>query len=286
MLITDAQIHLWDIDRPERPWPQPPRGRPQRPDGFSGVQALAAMDAIGVDRCVIVPSLVAGDSNEFAIEAVRAHPERFSIMGRLDISNPANAELLPTWTQQPGMLGIRLAGGLRPLAEQIADGSLEWLWAGCERHNVPIMMLPGPPALEAVGGVAERHPGLTIVLDHLSLRLVEDGTAFDTLDSTLALARFPKVHVKVSSVPNFSVEPYPYRDVHQPMRRVYDAYGPRRMFWGSDFTRLRGTYMDCLRLFRDELDFLSAEDREWILGKGIAECLGWPETPRKAYRPE
>ena len=279
MLITDSQIHLWDIDRPERPWPQPPRGRPQRPDGFSGVQALAAMDAIGVDRCVIVPSLVAGDSNDFAIEAARVKPERFAIMGRLDISDPVNARLLPTWRAQPGMLGIRLAGGLRPLPEQIEDGSLEWLWNGCEEHRIPIMMLPGPAGLRSVGEVAGRHPGLTIVLDHLSLRLVEDGTAWDTLDATLALAQHPNVSVKVSSVPNFSIEPFPYRDVHPHIRRVHDSYGPRRMFWGSDFTRLRGTYADCLRLFRDEMDFLSAEDREWILGKAIAECLGWPEVP-------
>ena len=280
MLVTDAQIPLWELDRPDRPWPQPPRGVPQRPDGFSGVQALAAMDAIGVDRCVIVPSLVAGDRNDFAIEVVRAHPDRFAIMGRFDTSDAANAHQLSTWKQQPGMLGIRLAGGTPPLPERIVDGSLEWLWDGCERNDIPLMMLPGPTALEAVGAVAERHPGLTIVLDHLSLRLVGDGTAFETLDATLALSGFANVYVKVSSVPNFSTEPFPYHDIHTHIRRVYDHYGPRRMFWGSDLTRLRGTYADCLRLFREELDFLSIEDREWLLGKGIAECLRWPETPR------
>ena len=42
-------------------------------------------------------------------------------------------------------------------------------------------------------------------------------------------------------------------DASEPIRRVYEAYGPRRMFWNSDFTRLRGTYADCLRLFRDEM---------------------------------
>ena len=164
------------------------------------------------------------------------------------------------------------------MRDQLEVGSLEWLWAGCERYAIPIMMLPGAgPVLERVAGVAERHPALTIILDHLSLRLVGDGTAWETLDSTLALARFPRVFVKVSSVPNFSNEPFPHRDVHPHIRRVYESYGPKRMFWGSDLTRLNGSYADCLRLFREELDFLSADDREWILGKGIAECLGWPE---------
>ena len=236
------------------------------------------MDAVGVDRVVIVPSLVAGDRNDYALEVVAQYPGRFAVMGRIDIAGRAVVGLLPAWKAQPGMLGIRLAGGVPPLRDQLEVGSLEWLWAGCERYAIPIMMLPGAgPVLERVAGVAERHPALTIILDHLSLRLVGDGTAWETLDSTLALARFPRVFVKVSSVPNFSNEPFPHRDVHPHIRRVYESYGPKRMFWGSDLTRLNGSYADCLRLFREELDFLSADDREWILGKGIAECLGWPE---------
>jgi len=47
--------------------------------------------------------------------------------------------------------------------------------------------------------------------------------------------------------------------------------------WGSDITRLKGTYDECLRLFRDELDFLSADDKEWVLGKTTARVLNWPE---------
>jgi hypothetical protein len=47
------------------------------------------------------------------------------------------------------------------------------------------------------------------------------------------------------------------------------------VFWGSDLTRLRGTYDEVRRLFTEELDFLSAEDLEWIMGRGVREWLGW-----------
>ena len=33
-------------------------------------------------------------------------------------------------------------------------------------------------------------------------------------------------------------------------------------------------------MFTEELDFLSATDLEWIMGRGLAECLGWPEVLR------
>jgi predicted TIM-barrel fold metal-dependent hydrolase len=81
----------------------------------------------------------------------------------------------------------------------------------------------------------------------------------------------------VSSAPCFSNEAYPFGDLHPYLRRIYDVYGARRMMWGADLSRLTSTYRECLDLFRYELEFLSADDREWILGRTLAEALNWPE---------
>ncbi len=56
------------------------------------------------------------------------------------------------------------------------------------------------------------------------------------------------------------------------------------MLWGADLSRLTSTYRECLELFQEALDFLSEEDREWILGKALAEVLNWPETARSFNR--
>lgn len=55
MLITDAQVHIWEVDRPDRPWPGVPQRPPHRANGFSAKEMLAEMDAAGVDRAVVVP---------------------------------------------------------------------------------------------------------------------------------------------------------------------------------------------------------------------------------------
>jgi hypothetical protein len=49
----------------------------------------------------------------------------------------------------------------------------------------------------------------------------------------------------------------------------------KRVFWGTDLSRLRGTYRQAVTLFTEELDFLSTTDEEWIMGRGIAEWLHW-----------
>ena len=82
--------------------------------------------------------------------------------------------------------------------------------------------------------------------------------------------------MKVSSLPCFSTEPYPFSNLHPHIHKIYDTFGPQRMLWGSDVTRLRSTYVENVRLFTEALDFVSTEDKEWIMGRAAAACCDWP----------
>ena len=85
------------------------------------------------------------------------------------------------------------------------------------------------------------------------------------------------MHVKVSSLPYYSTQEFPYADMYPHVRRVIEAFGARRAFWGTDLSKMlaKFSYRICIdHLMR--LDFLTQEDREWIMGRGIARCLGWP----------
>lgn len=282
-LVTDAQVHIWEPDRPDRPWPPEVLTKPHRPNGFSAEEMIAELDAAGVDRAIIVPPSWIGEINDTALEAAARYPTRFAVMGRFNHQTPGARERLEGWLSQPHLLGIRLTFQHPVWAKWLDDGSLDWFWAAAERLGIPLMLLV--PALTAkVHPVAERHPSLRIVpegpvpIDHLARRSnLRDDAAFADLDDLLSLARYPNVRVKVTSAPSYSTQEYPYANIHPYLRRIYDAFGPRRLLWGSDITRLHGTYRQCLDLFREALDFLSADDREWILGKALAETLNWPE---------
>jgi len=126
--------------------------------------------------------------------------------------------------------------------------------------------------------VVERHPGLPLIIDHMGrIPSAHGPEAWADLDLLLGLARYPNVWVKTSCAPTHSDESFPYRDIQPHLQRIYDAFGANRLLWGSDITRLRGTYEENLKLFQEELDFLSADDKEWILGKTLATVLRWPE---------
>jgi L-fuconolactonase len=35
-------------------------------------------------------------------------------------------------------------------------------------------------------------------------------------------------------------------------------------------------YRQAVTMFTEEMKFLSSDDIDWIMGRGIAECLPWP----------
>lgn len=274
MTIVDAQIHVWSADSPARPWPAG-RARYAHGPSLSVEEVLSVMDREGAARAVLVPPSWVGDDNTDCLAAARAHPDRFTVMGRFDPTAPGAGTLLARWCDQPGMSGIRLTFHLPPWEAWLRDGTLDWFWPAAERAGLPLMVfVPGQAG--ALGPVAAHHPGLRLILDHLARRLgLTDDAAFADLDHVLGLARYPNVAVKVSALPCYSSEPYPFPRLHPYLRRVYDAFGARRMLWGTDYSRLRGPYGDCVRLFTEALPFLTPEDREWVMGRAAREWLGW-----------
>ena len=275
MLIVDAQVHIWAADTPERPWPAGGRQRAHRPQPFSKDDLLREMDAAGVARTVIVPPSWEGDRNDLALEAARRHPDRFAVMGRPPLE-PRDPRALDRWREQPGMLGIRVTTAGAGARELFTEPEGDWLWAAAERAGLPAMVsVPG--LLPAVDHIAERHPGLKLVIDHLALaREAKDEAAFADLPQLLALARRPNVAAKASALPRYSSEPYPYSKLHSYLRRVFEAFGPKRLFWGTDLTGIPCTYRQAIALFTEELPWLRGEDLEWVMGRGICEWLGWP----------
>ena len=273
MPIVDAQVHIWAASTPERPWPA--RHQAHKPEPITKDDLLREIKGAGVDRVVLVPPSWEGERNDICLAAAHAHPDRYAVMGRLDPEAPASRGLIATWREQPGMLGLRFTLHRPLLRPLLTEGHLDWLWPEAEKADVPIMTMAQHSDLHLLERVAERYPGLKLTIDHLGLTKGKDEEAFREFDKLLALARRPNIAVKASCLPHYTTDAYPFRWLHPYIRRVYDAFGPKRMFWGSDLSRLPCTYRQGVTLFTEELPWLTANDKEWIMGRGVCEWLGW-----------
>ena len=240
---------------------------------------MPLMDEAGVDRVVIVPPSWEGERNDYALEAARKFPNRFGVMGRILLNDPQSPARLTTWKQQPGMLGVRHTfNGAQ--TNWLTDGTADWFWPAAAKLGIPVMTTIGGRA-KIYLGLVERNPELVFIIDHMGLSddSAKAGGLADAVTNTVAFARYPNVCVKMSSVPHKSSQPYPFPDMTEHLKRVFDAFGPRRCFWGTDLTagleKFPYTYRQRVTHFTETLAFLSEEDKDWVMGRAIMTRLGW-----------
>jgi predicted TIM-barrel fold metal-dependent hydrolase len=271
MQIVDAQIHVWGSGLPSNL-------AHRQVTAFTPEEAVGLMDAGGVDAAVIHPPGWDPGATAMAFAAVRTYPGRFAIMGALPLDRPESRALVASWRDQPGMLGLRYGFLQEPLRGWLEDGTLDWLWAAAEHAGVPIALL-ATDSLPAVGRIAERHPGLRLTIDHLGGKggntTLKDAAAMTHMPALLALAKYPNVAVKATGAPGYSSEAYPFPTMQTFVRQLYDAFGPQRLFWGTDITKMPCSWRQCVTMFTEELPWLKGRDLELVMGRAVCDWLGW-----------
>ena len=210
MTIIDAQVHIWAPETAEKPYAREDASPPHRPVPLGRDELLREMDNAGVARCILVPPTWEADRNDTSLEAARLHPDRFRVMGKLALTNPNGPALMATWNQQPHMLGIRMTFNAGRARQWIEDGTADWFWDAAEKYHVAVMAF-APNSVTKLGAVAERHPSLRLIIDHMGLSSALRGKSLEpAVANVVKLARLKNVAVKVSALPCYVDEPYPF----------------------------------------------------------------------------
>jgi L-fuconolactonase len=267
--IIDPHVHVWKHD-PRFPW-APETTHP--PEGDATPEMLLdLMRAHGVARTVLVQVIHYRWDNSYALDALRRYPEHFQAVARVNPNSPAAPDDLSRRVEE-GFRGVRLSPAADAAGDWIDGPLMPPLWQRAESLGVPMLILAPATRLPDVERLIERYPALTVVIDHMADCPIDRP---DLLEGLLRLARYPKVFVKISHTWSLSAGAYPYTDTFAQVKRVYDAFGPQRLMWGTDWPLIQNYcgYGKALSVVRDEMPFLNAEDKEWILGRTVERI--WP----------
>lgn len=275
MATIDAQVHAYEHDHPGRPWAAVLHG----PAHVTGDEMVAAMDAVGVDGALLVsPFTMYRWDASYAIQVRNAYPGRFGLIKPVDPSDPGVAQTVADWAATPGTVGIRIMMN-RGVSEDPADPGINRVLAAGARHGLPVNILCWG-RLEQARALAARNPATSIVVDHLGLQQPFEppppAAPWADLPRVLALAREPNVAIKITGACTLSREAYPYKDIWDPLARIFDAFGIDRCLWGTDWTRAVGllTYQQGVEAFRIT-DRLSDADRRTLMGGALERIYKW-----------
>jgi predicted TIM-barrel fold metal-dependent hydrolase len=272
--IIDSQVHIWADSTPERPWPD--RHQPHKPTPITAESLLIAMKDAGVHKAILVPPSWEGERNDICQAAAKKYPEKFAVMGRLDPLSKKSIDMVNNWHPTNGLLGLRFTFHRPSLQSLLTQGTVNWLWPLAEAFNIPIMMTCPFEIMHITDEIAQKYPNLKLIIDHFGLLPgKKDSDAFDNFQSILNLSKRPNIAVKASCLPSYTTEAWPYPDIEPYIKMVFDSFGPKRMFWGSDLSRLTSTYSECVNHFTQELSWLKGDDLAWVMGKGLNSWLKW-----------
>jgi L-fuconolactonase len=275
MPTIDVQVHAYERNHPGRPWV----GTLHGPAEVTGDQMVAAMDAVGVAGAVLVsPFSMYGYDASYALDVRAKHPGKFGLVKPVDSSDPGVAATIAEWAAIDGTIGVRIM--MRDtVSTDPTDPGINRVLAAAGQHSLAVNLLCWG-RLEQAGQLAARNPNTQIVIDHLGLQQPFEppapAEAWAELPKVLALAAHDNIAIKISGACTLSHEKFPYRDIWDPLGRIFDRFGMGRCMWGTDWTRAVGllTYKEGVEAFR-VTDRLSDSDRAALMGGTLAKIYGW-----------
>jgi L-fuconolactonase len=277
-VIVDSHCHAWSY------WPyQPPVPDPESRGTVE--QLLWEMDQNGVDRAVVVAARIDHnpDDNDYVADCVRRHPDRLVELADVDCSwsdtyhAPGAADRLAY-----AVARYRLRGFTHYVradddgAWYLGDEGTAFFARAAELRQIASLALPArlQPVLRRV---AERFPSVPFLCHHMAGARLADPS---TLEAILPSAKLPNVHVKLSGFHYASPTPwnFPYPECRDLVRALYDAFGPERLHWGSDYPVVRRamTYQQSLEAVRSFCDFIASADMARVLGDSLWELVASP----------
>jgi L-fuconolactonase len=281
--ILDSHCHAW------RRWPYAPLVPDEDARGTVD-QLLYEMDTHGVEQAVVVSAAIENnaDNLEYALFARDRHPARFHVLADLDCCWHATYHL-------PGSADrLRALGDRYPLAgfahylEVRNDGWLlsdeaEALFKLAAERRFIVSLGGGPEWHQDLRLLARRNPSVPILCQALGGVRAGDDLESSGLTQVLASAAVSNIYVEAAGF-HYSSErcwDYPWADAVAVLARIFDAYGPGRLCWGSDFPALKRytTFRQALEVVRTHCPFFTAPDLGLVLGETLRGLLATGEAP-------
>jgi L-fuconolactonase len=230
---------------------------------------IAAMDEAGVAKAAVVHSSTTyGFDNSYVVEGCKQYSDRLVAVGSVDMLDDKVCAVVRGWVDK-GLAGLRIftGGSTKDFDPSELDDPRSFkAWELLGELGLPICIQTGAIGLPQVAMLAKKFPQVDIILDHLGRPEVADGAPYAKAQSLFDLAPLENIYMKLT--------PRIFGDVKKEKAsaetffpRVVEAFGAKRMAWGSNFPTSPGSLSGILTNAQAGLACLSDEDRSWIFGK-------------------
>jgi predicted TIM-barrel fold metal-dependent hydrolase len=289
MNYIDAHAHVWTDDTAHYPLGPGWKREDMNPRRFTPEDLFKHTQAAGVNRVVLIqmscyyprepsdkPSNTVNQfDNRYMLDMIALHKDVFVGTAVIDpfAKDPAGQM---TELAKRGVRAFRIHPRLSnlPPARWLEPAGYNAMFAAGAKHNLAMSCLIGPDGLPELDRICKRHPDTPVIIDHLCRIGAEGAIAEGDIKTLCAMAAHKRVLVKVGAFYALGKKQAPYTDLGPMIQAVVKAFSPRRCMWESDcpFQVSNGhRYRDSIDLVRTRLNFLTNDDRDWLLRRTAEE---------------
>jgi predicted TIM-barrel fold metal-dependent hydrolase len=274
MAYIDAHVHVWTPDTSHYPLAAGYRRADMKPPSFTPEELFKHSKPAGVDRINLIQMSFYGFDNRYMLDMIALYEGTFVGTAIVDpLGDTPDRRMTELAKKRVRAFRILPALSKLPPARWLEPPGYGKMFAAAARNRQALSCLIDPDGLPEVDRMCKKFPDTPVIIDHLA-RIGVDGTIRDRdVDALCGLAAHKHVMVKVGAFYALGKKKPPYTDLGPMIQKVVKAFGARRCMWESDcpFQVVAGKYQDSIDLIRKRLDFLSAEERDWLLRRTAEE---------------
>lgn len=271
MARIDAHQHFWSLARGDYGWLTPALAPIYR--DFSPHDLAPALQARGIEKTILVQAAPTFAETRYMLELAERTSFVAGVIGWIDFDAVDAASTIATVAAECPLLV-----GLRPILHDISDDdwllrpSLAAAFDAMAEHGLVFDALARPQHLSRVQKICERHPKLTVVIDHIAKPLVRERELDPWRADVAAVANCPNTVCKLSGIATEAATDWTVDDFRPYVDHVFDVFGLQRLLWGSDWpvVDLAGGYGRWWDATMALLEPLGATARDAILGVNAA----------------
>jgi len=266
VLRIDAHQHFWNYDPVRDAWITDEMSVLRR-DFFPDELRTYLADS-GIDGTVAVQADQSERETEFLLQLAERHPFIRGVVGWVDLRAIDLRDRLEHFS------AFERFRGVRHIAQAEPDDFLQWddVVRGIGRlreFGLTYDILVYAHQIPAAIALAERLPDQPFVVDHLAKPRIREGAVDPWAKYTRELASHPNVCCKVSGlVTEADWARWRPEDIHPYLDVVFEAFGPGRLMFGSDWPvcLVAADYQRVVELVEDYVGHLSQAERDDLFG--------------------
>ncbi|MCS7046698.1 MAG: amidohydrolase [Gemmataceae bacterium] len=275
MNYIDAHVHIWTPDLAHYPLAAGYKREDMNPRSFTPDDLFKHTRPNGVNRINLIQMSFYGFDNRYMTDMIALHKDVFVGTAVINpLGKEPEREMAALAKQRVRAFRILPRLSNLPPARWLEPPGYAAMFAAGAKNNQAMSCLIDPDALPELDRMCKRFPDTPVIIDHMA-RIGADGTIREAdVKALCAMAVHKRVMVKIGAFYALGKRQAPYTDLAPLIQAVVKAFTPRRCMWESDcpFQVVGGhTYRDSIDLVRTRLNFLTNEDREWLLRRTAEE---------------